>query len=521
MASPVLPFLVQSYGKGAIELGYASAAYQFASIFATPFTGAMSDKYGRKKFFVIGFFGSAAGFLTIAMSKSIWGIYAGRFIGGCFGASMPLAHAFISDVAPGSQGGKYRAQLGSVFMAALIFAPGFGGGLAVFGQTTPFFVAAVMAFLGGLICLKEMPSDEWIKSQVEARSEAANPNKKEQSAEEKAAEDGKSAELARSHRPMILLLFVNGMVLAFGFRVFIMMAALYTSLKFKWTPSEFGFSASMVGAIGIFANLLIYPKVQGRLGKHGTGIVGGVVGAIGYALVFMAQDTTAPEKLTPRNGSAFWLGPGLYLIGMGVQVVGNSFINTSTSSLISRYADKTHQGSSQGCASSLQAVAGMAAPVVGGALLDVDFNINPLVTMGSFILAAVNLCVILVLNRRLPEHHMIDGINAKKEGLAETNNTEMEKRNPLAGESSDVDVEVTKEKLAVLAMDPAQEVVLLRARVKELENQVAALKADQPAGGVGGYSGEHDDMDATTEALVMSTGGGLHQRKGNHASTVI
>jgi hypothetical protein len=98
-------------------------------------------------------------------------------------------------------------------MAALIFAPGFGGGLAGFGQTTPFFVAAVMAFLGGLICLKEMPSDEWIKSQVEARSEAANPNKKEQSAEEKAAEDGKSAELARSHRPMILLLFVNGMVL--------------------------------------------------------------------------------------------------------------------------------------------------------------------------------------------------------------------------------------------------------------------------------------------------------------------
>ena len=77
-----------------------------------------------------------------------------------------------------------------------------------------------------------------------------------------------------------------------------------------------------------------------------------------------------------------------------------------------------------------------------------------------------------------------------------------------------MDVEVTKEKLAVLAMDPAQvcvevckrcvrpqakhthtcthtimhtimppqEVVLLRARVKELENQVAALKADQPAG---------------------------------------
>ena len=130
MASPVLPFLIRGYGYGAIELGYASAFYQFASVFATPLTGALSDKYGRKRFFCIGFFGSAVGFLTIAMSGSIYGIYAGRFIGGCFGAAMPLAQAFISDVAPGPQGGKYRAQLGSVFMAALIFAPGFGGGLA-------------------------------------------------------------------------------------------------------------------------------------------------------------------------------------------------------------------------------------------------------------------------------------------------------------------------------------------------------------------------------------------------------
>ena len=45
---------------------------------------------------------------------------------------------------------------------------------------------------------------------------------------------------------------------------------------------------------------------------------------------------------------------GLFLIGMCVQSFGNAFHNTATSSLISRYADKTHQGSSQGCASSLQ-----------------------------------------------------------------------------------------------------------------------------------------------------------------------
>ena len=53
-------------------------------------------------------------------------------------------------------------------MFALIFAPGFGGGLSEFGLSTPFFVSAALAILGGtfaIIYLKEsMPNPKPICS---------------------------------------------------------------------------------------------------------------------------------------------------------------------------------------------------------------------------------------------------------------------------------------------------------------------------------------------------------------------
>ena len=102
MAVPVMPFMVkQNLGcdptsngvcSGASEvLAYASALYQFASVFATPLTARLSDKFGRRPFFILGFLGSAVGFLVIGVSGSNYGLLAGRFIGGLFSASAPLA----------------------------------------------------------------------------------------------------------------------------------------------------------------------------------------------------------------------------------------------------------------------------------------------------------------------------------------------------------------------------------------------------------------------------------------------
>ena len=135
--------------------------------------------------------------------------------------------------------------------------------------------------------------------------------------------------------------------------------------------------------------------------------------------------------------------------------MGNSFYGTSQSTLVSMYSDKSGQGKSQGCFSALQAVAGMAAPVVGGVLVDYNYNINPWVTCGGFVLGFFIIYVVYQLHKRLPE------------------NEEAEQQ-PAA---PDVDVELKKKSPMSVEMDPAEEVKLLRSRVAELEQQVQELHA--------------------------------------------
>jgi len=61
-------------------------------------TTRLSDVYGRRPFFILGFFGSAVGFIVIALytefSPALISPLIGRGLGGLFSASPPLAQVF-------------------------------------------------------------------------------------------------------------------------------------------------------------------------------------------------------------------------------------------------------------------------------------------------------------------------------------------------------------------------------------------------------------------------------------------
>ena len=85
---PVLPYLTLSLNGTSRDVGILAAAYQFTSIFAMPLTAKLSDLYGRRKFFLLGFVGSFCGFSIIAFADRIWMLALGRGVGGCFAGSM-------------------------------------------------------------------------------------------------------------------------------------------------------------------------------------------------------------------------------------------------------------------------------------------------------------------------------------------------------------------------------------------------------------------------------------------------
>ena len=387
MAVPVMPYLILSYGGDSRHLAYASAGYQFAAVFATPLTGKLSDKYGRRPFFIIGFLGSAAGFLTIGLSGTLEGLLAGRMIGGLFSASMPLAQAYISDTVPPAESGKYRARLGSVFACALIFAPGFGGGLSQFGNNFPFLVSACMAVLGAVL------SYVYLQEPEKRRPKQAKKRGSD------SGEDGgvSDAVKQRTHRPLLRRLFAAGFLGTFGFRVIIMMLGLWVKEKFAWGPGKFGFLITLAGCVGVFANLALYTKMEKRYGKHGTCTIGALIAGAGWAC--------AAASRAGGDASNFVAGPLPFIIGLMIQNLGNSFYNTSYSTLLARYASAEAQGSVQGTSAAISAIAGFCGPLAGGFLFrEWDYEMLPVITTVSYWLVAATVYRVLVLNRALPEH---------------------------------------------------------------------------------------------------------------------
>ena len=78
MAIPVLPQVVllahaegETFGLPVgLSFGLLSAGYQFFSVPSLICTTRLADNYGRRPFFVLGFFGSCFGFLVIAFHQS-------------------------------------------------------------------------------------------------------------------------------------------------------------------------------------------------------------------------------------------------------------------------------------------------------------------------------------------------------------------------------------------------------------------------------------------------------------------
>jgi MFS family permease len=149
----VLPVFV-IFGKeleGATELlmGLAIGAYGLSqSLLQIPF-GMMSDRVGRKRMLIIGLIIFAAGSVVAAVSTSIYGVIAGRFLQGA-GAIASVLMALLSDLTLEESRTKAMAvigmSIGLSFSVALVLGPvvaAYTGLTGIFALTAIFAVAGI------------------------------------------------------------------------------------------------------------------------------------------------------------------------------------------------------------------------------------------------------------------------------------------------------------------------------------------------------------------------------------------
>ncbi len=147
-----------------VMLGVLIGAFPFAQFIGSPLLGQFSDRYGRKKGFFITILGTAIGYSFTAFSIMIHSVsllFISRVLTGLFASNLTLCLAAIVDMSPDEHSRtKNFGHIAAIGGLSFILAIALGGFLSdrtfsqYFNPSIPFWITALMAFLNFYCMIK-------------------------------------------------------------------------------------------------------------------------------------------------------------------------------------------------------------------------------------------------------------------------------------------------------------------------------------------------------------------------------
>ncbi|MEK3911770.1 MFS transporter [Paenibacillus sp. FSL H7-0331] len=339
--TPVVPFLVQPYtsnpGEQVIVVTLLTSVYAVCVFFAAPALGALSDRYGRRPLLLVCLLGSAIGYLVFGIGGALWILFAGRIIEGITGGSVSTIFAYFADIIPPEQRTKYFGWVSAVVGVGAVIGPTLGGLLANFGYSAPMYFGAIITLLNVVYGYFFMPESLNKNNRLkEITLVRLNPFTQ-------LANVLSMKNLNRLLVSAFLLWIPNGSLQA----VF----SQFTMDIFSWDPALIGLMLSIMGLQDIISQGFIMPKLLKKLSDKQIAILGMVAEIIGYSFI---------------AASALFSFYPLVIVGMFIFGFGDSIFGPSFNGMLSKSVDSSEQGRIQGGSQSIQALARMIGPIIGG-----------------------------------------------------------------------------------------------------------------------------------------------------------
>lgn len=165
IVAPLLPLYVKNMGATGIWLGIIMASYSISNSFFVPIAGSLSDRHGRKLFLGAGLFAYGIISLGYIWADNVFLLSCVRFFQGIAGAvTLPIAMAYIGDLSPEGEEGKWMGYANSIFFSGFGFGPFMGGALTGhFGMNAAFITMSVLNLISFLITFIFLPNVKPIK----------------------------------------------------------------------------------------------------------------------------------------------------------------------------------------------------------------------------------------------------------------------------------------------------------------------------------------------------------------------
>ena len=343
IVSPVLSFLVANYtddsNAQATAITLLTAVYACSVFIGAPILGSLSDRYGRRPILIISLFGSAIGYFIVGVGGALWVLFLGRIIEGVTGGEISAIFAYFADITLISERTKYFGWISAVVGIGTATGPLIGGALATFGDNVPMYVGACITLCNAIYGYFFMP-----ESLIQSKRTTSISLKKL----------NPFSQLVR----IFSFASVKWLLLS-GFLIWIPNGSLQSIFSqfsidtFVWKPMMIGFSFSIIGFLDIFSQAVIMPRLLRFLTDKKIALFGISSEIIGYCFIAC---------------SAFLAVPMIFIIGMIFFCLGDSVYGPSFNGMLSKSVSDNEQGRIQGSSQSIQALARVIGPVIGGQL---------------------------------------------------------------------------------------------------------------------------------------------------------
>ncbi len=163
---PLLPLYAENMGASGIWIGMIFAGFSISRTVVMPIAGKLSDIRGRKVFLASALFVYALLSLGYIMARNTYELTLVRFIHGIpAGMLIPIAQAYVGDLSPEAEEGKWQGYFNASFFGGFGFGPLMGGILTDhYGMDAAFITMGALNMLGFILVTSFLQEPEKIRS---------------------------------------------------------------------------------------------------------------------------------------------------------------------------------------------------------------------------------------------------------------------------------------------------------------------------------------------------------------------
>jgi MFS family permease len=383
MVIPLLPFYVKSLGGSGLDFfgmhfgigiisGAIVAAFTVAQLLSAPLWGRFSDRVGRRPALLVALGASVVAYLIFGFAQSLLLLFLSRLVQGAGGGTVGVIQAYVADSTAPENRARALGWLSATTNLGVALGPVLGS-LAIslgqrdlmpgpqtleLGRAAPGILAALLCLLN-IIFVARYLKDSREPHEPAAAGEAPRTSRQ-----------AVWGVVARSREPASRLIWIYSIAMG-AFQGSFSVLALFLNARFEVTEQTIGYFFMYVGAISVFARVLLLGRAVDWLGEANLSRLGLALLAIGVLGMPLSRNL------------------GMLAVSVALIPLGTAFTFPCVTALLSRVISPRERGLYMGVQQTYGGVSRSIAPLFFGWAFDALGVSSPYFFSSAFIVATI------------------------------------------------------------------------------------------------------------------------------------